>query len=171
MGWERRGGRWGGEEGGTAVLNRSPKTLPPVATHTWIPLPVRPRLSPVVHPSRLCLQRDPCSAFWVSPVSAEILVTANDTASPGRSPCGLLLPGGVGSGSVDLPWSEGGRKARLFPHSEPWAEPGGGGGTGIPPGITLSLSLQVTLSYGMFENKRNAVHIKGPFSVEADPSR
>lgn len=30
---------------------------------------------------------------------------------------------------------------------------------------------QVTLSYGMFENKRNAVHIKGPFSVEADPSR
>nr|XP_012614793.1 beta-1,3-N-acetylglucosaminyltransferase lunatic fringe isoform X3 [Microcebus murinus] len=30
---------------------------------------------------------------------------------------------------------------------------------------------QVTLSYGMFENKRNAVHMKGPFSVEADPSR
>ncbi|XP_070636416.1 beta-1,3-N-acetylglucosaminyltransferase lunatic fringe isoform X3 [Bos indicus] len=30
---------------------------------------------------------------------------------------------------------------------------------------------QVTLSYGMFENKRNSVHIKGPFSVEADPSR
>ncbi|KAM8765074.1 beta-1,3-N-acetylglucosaminyltransferase lunatic fringe isoform 1-T1 [Rhynchonycteris naso] len=30
---------------------------------------------------------------------------------------------------------------------------------------------QVTLSYGMFENKRNAIHIKGPFSMEADPSR
>ncbi|XP_049495088.1 beta-1,3-N-acetylglucosaminyltransferase lunatic fringe [Panthera uncia] len=30
---------------------------------------------------------------------------------------------------------------------------------------------QVTLSYGMFENKRNAIHVKGPFSVEADPSR
>ncbi|CAK6446411.1 unnamed protein product [Pipistrellus nathusii] len=30
---------------------------------------------------------------------------------------------------------------------------------------------QVTLSYGTFENKRNTVHIKGPFSVEADPSR
>ncbi|XP_040845987.1 beta-1,3-N-acetylglucosaminyltransferase lunatic fringe isoform X1 [Ochotona curzoniae] len=30
---------------------------------------------------------------------------------------------------------------------------------------------QVTLSYGMFENKRNAIHLKGPFSVEADPSR
>ncbi|XP_021574154.1 beta-1,3-N-acetylglucosaminyltransferase lunatic fringe-like, partial [Carlito syrichta] len=30
---------------------------------------------------------------------------------------------------------------------------------------------QVTLSYGMFENKRNAVHVKGPFSMEADPSR
>ncbi|XP_014386467.1 PREDICTED: beta-1,3-N-acetylglucosaminyltransferase lunatic fringe, partial [Myotis brandtii] len=30
---------------------------------------------------------------------------------------------------------------------------------------------QVTLSYGTFENKRNSVHIKGPFSVEADPSR
>ena len=40
-----------------------------------------------------------------------------------------------------------------------------------PPRITLSVSLQVTLSYGMFENKRNAVHIQGPFSVEADPSR
>lgn len=33
------------------------------------------------------------------------------------------------------------------------------------------LHQQVTLSYGMFENKRNAVHVKGPFSVEADPSR
>ncbi|XP_032250112.1 beta-1,3-N-acetylglucosaminyltransferase lunatic fringe isoform X2 [Phoca vitulina] len=30
---------------------------------------------------------------------------------------------------------------------------------------------QVTLSYGMFESKRNAIHMKGPFSVEADPSR
>uniref|UniRef100_A0A8C5KAT5 Beta-1,3-N-acetylglucosaminyltransferase n=1 Tax=Jaculus jaculus TaxID=51337 RepID=A0A8C5KAT5_JACJA len=30
---------------------------------------------------------------------------------------------------------------------------------------------QVTLSYGTFENKRNAVLVKGPFSVEADPSR
>lgn len=39
------------------------------------------------------------------------------------------------------------------------------------PGLTLCLSVQVTLSYGMFENKRNAVHIKGPFSVEVDPSR
>ncbi|XP_061064934.1 beta-1,3-N-acetylglucosaminyltransferase lunatic fringe isoform X1 [Eubalaena glacialis] len=36
---------------------------------------------------------------------------------------------------------------------------------------TSELHEQVTLSYGMFENKRNAVHIKGPFSVEADPSR
>lgn len=36
---------------------------------------------------------------------------------------------------------------------------------------TTELHEQVTLSYGMFENKRNAVHIKGPFSVEADPSR
>ena len=47
----------------------------------------------------------------------------------------------------------------------------GRGGAGAPPGITLPLSTQVTLSYGMFENKRNAVHMKGPFSVEADPSR
>ncbi|KAM9209464.1 beta-1,3-N-acetylglucosaminyltransferase lunatic fringe [Dugong dugon] len=30
---------------------------------------------------------------------------------------------------------------------------------------------QVTLSYGMFENKRNAIHMKGAFSVETDPSR
>uniref|UniRef100_A0A2K5D1M9 O-fucosylpeptide 3-beta-N-acetylglucosaminyltransferase n=1 Tax=Aotus nancymaae TaxID=37293 RepID=A0A2K5D1M9_AOTNA len=36
---------------------------------------------------------------------------------------------------------------------------------------TSELHEQVTLSYGMFENKRNAVHVKGPFSVEADPSR
>ncbi|KAB1263110.1 Beta-1; 3-N-acetylglucosaminyltransferase lunatic fringe [Camelus dromedarius] len=36
---------------------------------------------------------------------------------------------------------------------------------------TSELHEQVTLSYGMFESKRNAVHIKGPFSVEADPSR
>lgn len=40
-----------------------------------------------------------------------------------------------------------------------------------PSSIILLLPMQVTLSYGMFENKRNAVHIKGPFSVEADPSR
>ncbi|XP_075035644.1 beta-1,3-N-acetylglucosaminyltransferase lunatic fringe [Mixophyes fleayi] len=30
---------------------------------------------------------------------------------------------------------------------------------------------QVTLSYGMFENKRNAILVKGAFSVEEDPSR
>ncbi|XP_066496726.1 beta-1,3-N-acetylglucosaminyltransferase lunatic fringe isoform X1 [Tiliqua scincoides] len=30
---------------------------------------------------------------------------------------------------------------------------------------------QVTLSYGMFENKRNSIHMKGAFSVEEDPSR
>ncbi|XP_044513357.1 beta-1,3-N-acetylglucosaminyltransferase lunatic fringe isoform X1 [Gracilinanus agilis] len=33
------------------------------------------------------------------------------------------------------------------------------------------LHKQVTLSYGMFENKRNSIHMKGAFSVEADPSR
>lgn len=37
--------------------------------------------------------------------------------------------------------------------------------------VSPLLTLQVTLSYGMFENKRNIVHIKGPFPVEADPSR
>ncbi|KAH0632004.1 hypothetical protein JD844_019987 [Phrynosoma platyrhinos] len=30
---------------------------------------------------------------------------------------------------------------------------------------------QVTLSYGMFENKRNSIHMKGAFSVDEDPSR
>ncbi|XP_077130878.1 beta-1,3-N-acetylglucosaminyltransferase lunatic fringe [Ranitomeya variabilis] len=30
---------------------------------------------------------------------------------------------------------------------------------------------QVTLSYGMFENKRNAILMKGAFSVDEDPSR
>ncbi|XP_043945499.1 beta-1,3-N-acetylglucosaminyltransferase lunatic fringe [Protopterus annectens] len=30
---------------------------------------------------------------------------------------------------------------------------------------------QVTLSYGMFENKRNSVNMKGAFSIEEDPSR
>ncbi|KAG9349819.1 hypothetical protein JZ751_026172, partial [Albula glossodonta] len=33
------------------------------------------------------------------------------------------------------------------------------------------LHKQVTLSYGMFENKRNIIHMKGAFSVEEDPSR
>lgn len=33
------------------------------------------------------------------------------------------------------------------------------------------LQEQVTLSYGVFENKHNAVHLKGPFSLGADPSR
>uniref|UniRef100_A0A673J458 O-fucosylpeptide 3-beta-N-acetylglucosaminyltransferase n=1 Tax=Sinocyclocheilus rhinocerous TaxID=307959 RepID=A0A673J458_9TELE len=30
---------------------------------------------------------------------------------------------------------------------------------------------QITLSYGMFENKRNIINMKGAFSVEEDPSR
>ncbi|XP_074866870.1 beta-1,3-N-acetylglucosaminyltransferase lunatic fringe [Carettochelys insculpta] len=30
---------------------------------------------------------------------------------------------------------------------------------------------QVTLSYGMFENQRNSIHMKGAFSVDEDPSR
>ncbi|CAL8303031.1 unnamed protein product [Merluccius merluccius] len=30
---------------------------------------------------------------------------------------------------------------------------------------------QITLSYGMFENKRNIITMKGPFPVEDDPSR
>ncbi|XP_043349896.1 beta-1,3-N-acetylglucosaminyltransferase lunatic fringe isoform X2 [Dermochelys coriacea] len=30
---------------------------------------------------------------------------------------------------------------------------------------------QVTLSYGMFENKRNSIHMKGAFSTDEDPSR
>ncbi|XP_058141674.1 beta-1,3-N-acetylglucosaminyltransferase lunatic fringe isoform X2 [Dasypus novemcinctus] len=34
-----------------------------------------------------------------------------------------------------------------------------------------ALHEQVTLSYGMFENRRNTVQLKGAFSVEADPSR
>ncbi|XP_006637340.2 beta-1,3-N-acetylglucosaminyltransferase lunatic fringe [Lepisosteus oculatus] len=33
------------------------------------------------------------------------------------------------------------------------------------------LQNQVTLSYGMFENKRNSINMKGAFSVEQDPSR
>ncbi|XP_020014980.1 beta-1,3-N-acetylglucosaminyltransferase lunatic fringe isoform X2 [Castor canadensis] len=36
---------------------------------------------------------------------------------------------------------------------------------------TSELHEQVTLSYGTFENKQNTVHVKGPFSVDADPSR
>lgn len=31
--------------------------------------------------------------------------------------------------------------------------------------------LQVTLSYGMFENKMNSIEVKGSFSKEEDPSR
>ncbi|KAG9342999.1 hypothetical protein JZ751_015216 [Albula glossodonta] len=33
------------------------------------------------------------------------------------------------------------------------------------------LHKQVTLSYGMFENKKNIINVKGAFSVEEDPSR
>ncbi|XP_023670716.1 beta-1,3-N-acetylglucosaminyltransferase lunatic fringe-like [Paramormyrops kingsleyae] len=33
------------------------------------------------------------------------------------------------------------------------------------------LQKQVTLSYGMFENKRNIINVRGAFSVEEDPSR
>lgn len=35
----------------------------------------------------------------------------------------------------------------------------------------LCFPCQVTLSYGMFENKRNSIHMKGAFSIEEDPSR
>nr|XP_033770956.1 beta-1,3-N-acetylglucosaminyltransferase lunatic fringe [Geotrypetes seraphini] len=35
----------------------------------------------------------------------------------------------------------------------------------------MEIHKQVTLSYGMFENKRNSIHMKGAFSVEDDPSR
>ncbi|XP_047434239.1 beta-1,3-N-acetylglucosaminyltransferase manic fringe [Mugil cephalus] len=34
-----------------------------------------------------------------------------------------------------------------------------------------SISQQVTLSYGMFENKMNSIEVKGSFSKEDDPSR
>lgn len=34
-----------------------------------------------------------------------------------------------------------------------------------------SLFVQITLSYGMFENKSNIINLKGAFSVEEDPSR
>ncbi|KAL4624421.1 beta-1,3-N-acetylglucosaminyltransferase lunatic fringe-like [Arapaima gigas] len=36
---------------------------------------------------------------------------------------------------------------------------------------TAELHKQVTLSYGMFENKRNIINVKGAFSLEEDPSR
>lgn len=32
-------------------------------------------------------------------------------------------------------------------------------------------SLQVTLSYGVFENKLNVIELSGPFSHQEDPSR
>lgn len=32
-------------------------------------------------------------------------------------------------------------------------------------------SLQVTLSYGAFENKLNVIELSGPFSPQEDPSR
>lgn len=35
----------------------------------------------------------------------------------------------------------------------------------------FSLTLQITLSYGMFENKSNIINLKGAFPVEEDPSR
>lgn len=35
----------------------------------------------------------------------------------------------------------------------------------------FSFIVQITLSYGMFENKSNIINLKGAFSVEEDPSR
>lgn len=35
----------------------------------------------------------------------------------------------------------------------------------------LCFVLQITLSYGMFENKSNIINLKGAFPVEEDPSR
>lgn len=35
----------------------------------------------------------------------------------------------------------------------------------------LYFFLQITLSYGMFENKSNIINLKGAFPVEEDPSR
>ncbi|XP_038675930.1 beta-1,3-N-acetylglucosaminyltransferase lunatic fringe [Scyliorhinus canicula] len=37
--------------------------------------------------------------------------------------------------------------------------------------MRTDISNQVTLSYGTFENKRNAINLKGGFSIEEDPSR
>lgn len=38
--------------------------------------------------------------------------------------------------------------------------------------LTFLLSLlQITLSYGMFENKSNIINMKGAFPAEEDPSR
>lgn len=41
------------------------------------------------------------------------------------------------------------------------------------PSLLLShhLSLQVTLSYGVFENKLNVIELSGPFLPQEDPSR
>lgn len=41
------------------------------------------------------------------------------------------------------------------------------------PSLLLSphISLQVTLSYGVFENKLNVIELGGPFSPQEDPSR
>lgn len=41
------------------------------------------------------------------------------------------------------------------------------------PSLLLSPhpSLQVTLSYGVFENKLNVIELSGPFSLQEDPSR
>ncbi|KAL1005674.1 hypothetical protein UPYG_G00062150 [Umbra pygmaea] len=37
--------------------------------------------------------------------------------------------------------------------------------------IPRNIPIQVTLSYGLFENKMNSVQLKGKFSVDEDPSR
>lgn len=37
--------------------------------------------------------------------------------------------------------------------------------------LSHQLSLQVTLSYGVFESKLNVIELSGPFSPQEDPSR
>ncbi|KAM6940446.1 beta-1,3-N-acetylglucosaminyltransferase lunatic fringe-like [Xenentodon cancila] len=38
-------------------------------------------------------------------------------------------------------------------------------------GLVSDIHSQVTISYGIVENSRNVVHVKGPFSISEDPTR
>lgn len=87
-----------------------------------------------------------------------------NTSAEGESPISPSLRSDTGCDW--RPWETGG--ILQPPPPTPLLDPCGHVGRLTP---LCSPPLQVTLSYGMFENKRNSIHMKGAFSVEEDPSR
>lgn len=113
--------------------------------------------------------RFPRRLLW-APLSLPVGVPSPTAEAPRVR--GVQRGWGAVTCQINLPsWSEGGSSQDCSPRQSPTACARQSWGCWGPSQRDTALSTQVTLSYGMFENKRNAVLVKGPFSVEADPSR